>query len=110
MKILELQYKKNGYDHRQIFRQDDIAIYETTTPESGRVIGYEVFIIQKNKSRVIAGQQIAASESTPSNEQWGKSGWTHWLKSAAMEKATVLLKNRNMRNLSNGRPLQTVFS
>lgn len=33
MKILELQFKKNGYDHRQIFRQDDIAIYETATPK-----------------------------------------------------------------------------
>lgn len=110
MKILELQFKKNGYDHRQIFRQDDIAIYETATPESGRVIGYEVFIIQKNKSRVIAGRQIDANESTPSNEQWGKFGWTYGQKSAAMGKATLLLKNRNRRNLGSGRLLQEILT
>lgn len=99
MKKLQLQYKKNGYNHRQVYRQDDIAIYELISPETGRILGYEVFEVQHHSERIINGRMIETSEGSPSNEQWGGKGFTVWQFSAAMEKAKRLLVNRDKRNL-----------
>ena len=71
MRKLEIQFYKNGYHHQQVYRQGDIAIYELTSLETGRILGYEVFEVQKFPERIIKGKMIDESEGTPSNEQWG---------------------------------------
>jgi len=108
MKKLAIQYKKNGCHHRQVYRHGDIAIYELTSPETGRVLCYEVFEVQKFKERIIKGSIIYESEGTPSNEQWGIRGFTVWQKKAAMEKAEILRANRNRRNLAKRIGLESI--
>lgn len=100
MKKIQLQYNKNGNHHRQIFRLNDIAIYEMTSPENGRILGYEVFEVQKFRQRQIAGRMIEASEGTPSNEQWGIKGFTIWQKSDAFKKAAMMQAERDKRKLA----------
>jgi len=107
MEKLQLEYKKYGNNHKQIYRQGDIAIYEMTSPETGRVLGYEVFEVIKKKERVIAGKQIAASEATPPSEDWGYKGYTVWLQSSAMLKADILQAAIDNRNLSKGGSVNT---
>ena len=97
MKLLEKTYKKYRNQHNQINREGDVAIYEIISPESGRVLAYEVFEVVKNMERTIAGVKIGASESTPGNEQWGSIGFTIWQKSAAFAKAGVIQKNIDKR-------------
>lgn len=97
MKPLELKFRKNGFDYEQVYREGDIAIYKQT---QGSGTWFEVFTVQKNAARIIAGVVIAASESMPGNEAWGQKGWTYRDFPAAMSKATELRETRDRRFLS----------
>jgi len=108
MRKLEIQFNKNGYHHQQVYRQGDIAIYELTSLETGRILGYEVFEVQKFPERIIKGKMIDESEGTPSNEQWGIKGFTVWNKTAAMEKAEILRARRDRRNLAKRIGLESI--
>ena len=105
---MQLEYKKNGNHHRQIFRLNDIAIYEMKSPETGRILGYEVFEVQKNKERIISGIVIPASEATPGNEQWGIKGFTIWQKSDAFKKAAMMQAERDKRKLAKPDSLELI--
>lgn len=83
MKVLATTYTKNSYSFTQVSREGNIAIYEQREPLNDRLLGYEVFIVQQNPERQIAGVKIPTSESTPGNEQWGTKGFTtHTLQQA----------------------------
>lgn len=69
-------YQKNGYAHEIIFRDEVYAITKLTSNEDGRFICYEVFKIKKNKTTTLKGSIVEARESTPSNEAWGKDGYS----------------------------------
>lgn len=95
MRTLATEYRKNSYDFKQVSREGGIAIYEQIDPDTKKIVAYEVFEVQKNASRVIAGVTIEAGESTPSNEQWGKSGYTVWTLAEAAKKVDIL-RNRHL--------------
>jgi len=99
MKKIDLEYRKNGYIHRQVYRAEGIAIYETISPESGRRLGYEVFEVIKISERLIWGKLISERESPPSNESWGINGFTVWTIKASFEKVDMLMARRDRRNL-----------
>lgn len=69
-------YKKNGYQHEIVFRDDVYAITKLTSIEDGRFICYEVFKIKKTKTITLNNNIIEARETTPSNEAWGKDGYS----------------------------------
>lgn len=90
MRTLSTSYKKNGHLFNLIEREGDIAIYEQIEPDSGKRIAYEVFEIQRNEARTIAGKDIEAGESCPGNEQWGRQGFTVYDLKDAKEKQGIL--------------------
>ena len=100
MKQLESNYKKYGYNFRQIEREGDIAIYEQSDPETGKVYAFEIFIIQKNEASEIFGNSVEARESVPSTEKWGKEAFTTWTLKEALDKKNIL-KNRLTQRLAN---------
>lgn len=90
MKQLSNNYRKNGYEFNIVQRNGDVAIYSQHSQETGQIIYYETFIVQKNKERTIAGKLIPSSESSPSNEQWGSEGYTTTNLESALLKAITL--------------------
>lgn len=76
MKTLPTKFKKNSYDHEVIWRDETHAITKLTEPSTGKIVCYEAFEIQKTENVYIKNRLVEASESTPSNERWGKLGFT----------------------------------
>lgn len=65
-------YKKNGYHWRIKLREGDVALASADEREA-----YEVFIVQSHNGREIAGNWCEPAEFSPSNEQWGRKGWSY---------------------------------
>lgn len=76
MKLLPITYNKYGYRFDLYERTGDVAVYEQSEPETGKVYAYEVFIVQKNEAGFRFGKDIEASESVPNSERWGKEAYT----------------------------------
>lgn len=74
MKQLPEQFRKNTYNYIQVWRDEDYAIYRQE--DAGKFVAYEVFKINKNKEREIAGQVFPPSETVPPDTQWGTNAWT----------------------------------
>ena len=104
MKQLASNYSKNGYDFNLVSRNGDVAIYSQHDKETGQLLYYEVFIVQKNKERTIAGNIIPASESSPANEQWGSEGYTMTDLTSARSKEQILhqIVDRRKNRLTQG--------
>jgi len=75
MKKLEEKIKKYGNVLTQVKRSENNAIFALVCGDTERLLGYEVFRIQKNKAFEIQGNIMAASESIPSSEQFGSTAW-----------------------------------
>lgn len=88
MKELSNYLKIRGFDHRQLSREGDIAIYEQS--KAGRVFAYEVIRIQSHQGFTLAGKTFPPAENYPSSEQWGRLGWTCASLARANEKAAQL--------------------
>lgn len=73
MKLLQTEFRKNGYDYKQVWRDEDYAIY---TQSSNGFLAYEVFEIKKNKEREMWGQTFEESESVPPSTEWGRKAFT----------------------------------
>ena len=87
MKQLETQVKSKGFVFEILERTEFAAIQSQKCQDSGRLVAYEVFRINKNEERQISGVKIAASESRPSNEQFGTSAWCYSLSGTTQEQA-----------------------
>lgn len=73
MKTLKHEFRKNGLDYNLINQTAQAALFELRLPE-GELAGYEVSAIHFNKEGVRFGQYFEASESIPSNDQFGFDG------------------------------------
>lgn len=73
MKLLPTEFRKHGYEFRQLQREGDVALFEK---RQGTVVAYEVVIVQRHEEYVMAGNTIAAAEAMPGNETWGLKGWS----------------------------------
>ena len=94
---LEQTYKKNGYQHEIVFRDEVYAITKLTSMEDGRFICYEVFKIKKSNTFTIKGSIIEAREATPPNEAWGRDGYSVRTLEDAYKKIE-LFKQRQWKN------------
>lgn len=82
---LPIRFEQNGYLYWQICRTDKAAIYEQRA-QDGRGIFYEVWKIRKRDARTWQGRYYPAGERIPSNNDWGKYGWTYYTISRARAK------------------------
>jgi hypothetical protein len=74
MKTLATEFKKSGFDFKQVRRLGDVAIYSKRKGSAD--LGFEVIKISHHNGYTIAGNFIPPSETYPSSEQWGTNGFT----------------------------------
>jgi len=73
MKIIEKEVKKNGFLYKQIYRENDVALFEQIDLDNNLTIAYEVFKISIMKPNNYITDYF---EKFPSNEDFGKTAWT----------------------------------
>lgn len=77
MKLLPLEFRKNGCHYYQLNRTGDVAMYQLRYTQNSKVIGYEVFIIQRHNGFIMHGKPVEPCEYCPSNEQFGSKGFSY---------------------------------
>ena len=76
-RTLPKEFRRHGFDFRQIAREDNAAIYEQRSADSAESsVAYEVVVIKRRKGFQIKGRLVPAAEVYPRSEQWGELGWT----------------------------------
>jgi len=86
-KPLLAQFRHDGFEYRQIARENDAAIYEQrwggcTDPS----VCYEVIRIRRREGFEVSGRFIEPAEVYPNSGAWGVDGWTVLTRDAAFEK------------------------
>ena len=74
-KILPLEFKKKGFNYKQIKREGNRAIY-LQTREGTEMNNYEVIRIGRHNGYSMGGSYIEPSETYPGSSLWGIMGWT----------------------------------
>lgn len=74
MNKLKETFTKNGLPYKLIKRNDKVAMYGVGGTYTDKILHYEVCKIQFRKAGSIQGHSFHASESLPSNEQFGREG------------------------------------
>lgn len=75
MRKLSTTVSKNGFDYKQVDRNDFKAIYSQHTKD-GILIGHEVFIIKVGKEAEIFGTIVPEREKFPSDNDFGVTAWS----------------------------------
>ena len=90
-KPLPTQFRRNGFDYRQIAREGHAAIYEQTWSGCRNpIISYEVIRIRRREGFQIGGRFVEPAEIYPNSETWGTDGFTVTDKEAAFAKVREL--------------------
>ncbi len=76
MKKLDSTFTSNGFEFKQIHREDMYSIYERKYINSKSEHHYEAIRIQSHNGMEIAGNKIPPSEYYPSSNSWGRHGYT----------------------------------
>jgi hypothetical protein len=87
---LPTRFRKQGFDYRQIVRDDQAAIYELTWQGNTESVAYEVVRIHGHDGFTIGGKTIEPAEIYPRSELWGIDGFTFSGRAAADEKFRAL--------------------
>ena len=86
-KPLPKEFRRDGFQYRQIIREGDAAIYEQRwTGCQNPSIAYEVIRIRRREAFEIAGRFVEPAELYPNSEAWGTDGFTFTDKDAAFAK------------------------
>ena len=86
-KPLPTQFRRVGFDYRQIAREGDVAIYEQTWSGcSNPRVCYEVIRIRRHEGFQIDGRLVESAEVYPNSDVWGMDGFTFADKDAAFAK------------------------
>lgn len=92
MRKLNNQYSRRGFNYDVLQREQDIVLSTQTLKNSDRVIGYEVFKVQSHNGRIAPnGIFVDPAEFPPSDEQWGRLGWSFYAKEKAIKKFNQLV-------------------
>ena len=106
-KPLSNDFRKFGFNFKQVFREGDYAIYEQTRAET-KQINWETIRIRRHNGFIIGGVSIEPSEVYPSNEKWGDDGFTHTTLKSAQAKIEVMKNYKEQpvvkKNRGRGRP------
>jgi hypothetical protein len=72
VKTLKTEFRREGFDYRQIWRQGGVAVYAYGVPER-----YELIIIRIQEEHSLPnGKLFPVREAYPATSQWGQYGWT----------------------------------
>jgi hypothetical protein len=86
-KPLPKEFRRDGFNYRQIARQGDAAIYEQTwTGMSEPSPCWEVIRIRRHEGFQIRGRFVEPAEVYPKSELWGVDGFTFTDKDTAFTK------------------------
>jgi hypothetical protein len=88
---LSKEFRRDGFDFRQIAREGKAAIYEqiwSGCPNPN--ISYEVIRIRRREGFQIGGKFIEPAEVYPNSEAWGTDGFTFTNRDAAFAKLREL--------------------
>ena len=86
-KPLPTQFRRGGFDHKQITRERNAAIYEQTWNGCRNPsVSYEIIRIRRREGFEIAGRFVDPAEVYPNSEAWGVDGRTMQDKDAAFRK------------------------
>jgi hypothetical protein len=83
MKLLDLTFRKDGFDFTQLCRSGDWCVYSKTKTGFKNTF-YEVMKIKNHNGREIAGKQFPPAEFLPSSEEWGTNAFSFSSKELAM--------------------------
>jgi hypothetical protein len=95
MKMLETEFTRAGWNHQQITRHENTAIYKRWK-DGGLDPHYEVIKIKAHKGFKVPGTEIITepAEYYPSDSSWGTDGFTCHTFAEASEKFTELLSRK----------------
>jgi hypothetical protein len=91
-KPLPTSHTKLGFEHTQLFREGDIAIFHKVHLDPHYDAGFETVVISRHNGYEIAGNVVEPAECYPSPEMWGTRGWTFTNLLAARTKFAKLVK------------------
>jgi hypothetical protein len=96
---LAIQFRRGGFNYRQIYREGDAAIYvQGWTGSSDPSVCYEVIRIRRHEGFKIAGKFIEPAEVYPCSEAWGTDGFTYTDKERAFTKFQQIVAGRTGKN------------
>jgi len=73
---LPKEFRHNGFDYRQIYRQGDLAIYRQTWKGSEHSAAFEVIRVKRREAFQVEGRLIEPAEVYPNSEGWDADGFT----------------------------------
>ena len=85
-KPLPQEFRRDGFDYRQIYRQGDFAIYRQTWKGNEHSAAFEVVRIKRRQGFQIGDRFVEPAEVYPNSEAWGADGFTLTDKDAAFAK------------------------
>lgn len=88
-KVIPLEFKKKGFNYKQVKREGMKAIYEQTRKNS-TLCNYEVVKLGRHNGYNMGGSQIDPAETYPGSSLWGIMGWTCTSIDKAMERYSAL--------------------
>jgi hypothetical protein len=92
MKKLDKSFTSNGFEFKQIHREDMFAIYERKYINNTKDPHFESIKIQSHNGMEIAGNKIPPSEFYPSSNSWGRHGYTCLTKKDAYNRLDRMMK------------------
>lgn len=93
MRPLATTFTKSGWNHEQIFRDGNIAIYRRWK-DAGLPPHFETIRIDSHNGYEIGGKWIEPAESYPSEKSWGLYGFTFPTEAESRAKADLLITAR----------------
>ena len=76
---LEREFDRNGFSYRQIWRKNDVAVFEYFTAErlAQNLVRYELIFVGFDIARTLpSGRTYPQRETYPSSTAWGQAGWS----------------------------------
>ena len=74
-KVIPTEFKKKGFNYKQVRREGMKAIYLQTRDDS-QVSNYEVVKLGRHNGYNMGGSHIEPAETYPGSSLWGIMGWT----------------------------------
>jgi hypothetical protein len=91
---LPKEFRRDGFNYRQITREADAAIYEQTWNGCRNPsVCYEVIRIRRREGFQIGGRFVEPAEVYPNSEAWGVNGFTLSNRDAAFAKLREIAKS-----------------
>jgi len=74
-KVIPSEFKKKGFNYKQVRREGNKAIFEQTR-EGSDISNFEVVKLGRHNGYVMGGVKIEPAETYPGSSLWGIMGWT----------------------------------